>query len=82
MGLLDGQRAFVTGGASGIGFAAAAAFARAGMKVCIADVDETRLTQAATKLSSIAPPTHVMTFAIDVSKAESVKVLGLERLHV
>jgi len=30
----------ITGGASGIGLAAATAFAHAGMKVCIADVDQ------------------------------------------
>ncbi|MBR0684757.1 SDR family NAD(P)-dependent oxidoreductase [Bradyrhizobium manausense] len=67
--------AVITGGASGIGFAAAEAFARAGMKVCIADVDEARLTEAATKLLSVAPATHVMTFAVDVGKAESVREL-------
>ncbi|OKO84751.1 SDR family NAD(P)-dependent oxidoreductase [Bradyrhizobium sp. AS23.2] len=67
--------AVITGGASGIGLAAAMAFARAGMKVCIADVDQTRLAEAATKLSSATSATHVMTFAVDVSKAESVAEL-------
>jgi NAD(P)-dependent dehydrogenase (short-subunit alcohol dehydrogenase family) len=65
----------ITGGASGIGFAAATAFARAGMKVCIADVDQARLAEAATKLSSLTSAAHVMTFAVDVSKAESVTEL-------
>ncbi|MGX1319424.1 NAD(P)-dependent dehydrogenase (short-subunit alcohol dehydrogenase family) [Bradyrhizobium sp. USDA 377] len=69
--------AVITGGASGIGFAAATAFARAGMKVCIADVDEARLAEAATKLSSVTSATHVMTCAVDVSRAESV--MELER---
>ncbi|MCK1421247.1 SDR family NAD(P)-dependent oxidoreductase [Bradyrhizobium sp. 180] len=67
--------AVITGGASGIGFAAAAAFARTGMKLCIADVDQVRLAEAATKLSSIAGAANVMTFAADVSKAESVTEL-------
>lgn len=67
--------AVITGGASGIGLAAAEAFARAGMKVCIADVDQARLVEAATKLSSVTSAIHVMTFAIDVSKAESVAEL-------
>jgi NAD(P)-dependent dehydrogenase (short-subunit alcohol dehydrogenase family) len=67
--------AVITGGASGIGFAAAAAFARDGMKVCIADVDQAGLADAATRLSSLTSATHVMTFAIDVSKAESVAEL-------
>ena len=69
--------AVITGGASGIGFAAAAAFARNGVKVCIADVDQARLADAATRLSSLTSAAHVMTFAIDVSKAESV--MELER---
>ncbi|MET4172198.1 NAD(P)-dependent dehydrogenase (short-subunit alcohol dehydrogenase family) [Bradyrhizobium sp. LA6.1] len=67
--------AVITGGASGIGLAAALAFARAGLKVCIADVDQARLAEAATKLSSVTPATYVMTFAVDVSKAESVTEL-------
>src|SRR3954463_9283367 len=67
--------AVITGGASGIGFAAAAAFARDGMKVCIADVDQAGLADAATRLSSLTSATHVMTFAIDVSKAEGVTEL-------
>ncbi|MDA9474894.1 short-chain dehydrogenase [Bradyrhizobium sp. CCBAU 65884] len=67
--------AVITGGASGIGFAAAAAFARAGMKVCIADVDRERLADAATRLSSVTSATNVMTFAVDVSSAESVREL-------
>ncbi|SPP92185.1 SDR family NAD(P)-dependent oxidoreductase [Bradyrhizobium vignae] len=67
--------AVITGGASGIGFAAAIAFARAGMKVCIADVDETRLAEAATRLSSVTAATNVMTLAVDVSEIESVTEL-------
>ncbi|GMO94569.1 SDR family NAD(P)-dependent oxidoreductase [Bradyrhizobium sp. TM239] len=67
--------AVITGGASGIGFAAAAAFARAGMKVCIADVDRERLADAATKLSSVTSAADVMTFAVDVSRPESVTEL-------
>ena len=67
--------AVITGGASGIGFAAAAAFARAGMKVCIADVDRERLADAATKLSSVTSATNVMTSVVDVSSAESVREL-------
>lgn len=67
--------AVITGGASGIGLAAAMAFARAGMKVCISDVDGARLTEAATKLSSVTSATNVMTFAVDVGRAESVTEL-------
>lgn len=67
--------AVITGGASGIGFAAATAFARTGMKLCIADVDQVRLAEAATKLSSVAGAANVMTFTADVSKADSVTEL-------
>ncbi|UPK34879.1 SDR family NAD(P)-dependent oxidoreductase [Bradyrhizobium sp. 186] len=67
--------AVITGGASGIGLAAAMAFVRAGMKVCIADIDQGRLAEAATKLSSVAVATNVMTSAVDVGKAESVTEL-------
>ena len=73
--IAKGNVAVITGGASGIGFAAAMAFARAGMKVCIADVDEARLAEAATQLSSIAGAANVMASAADVSRIESVTEL-------
>ncbi|WP_316174446.1 MULTISPECIES: SDR family NAD(P)-dependent oxidoreductase [unclassified Bradyrhizobium] len=66
--------AVITGGASGIGLAAAMRLAGLGMKVCIADVDDKRLEQAATRLSSIAKhgAAAVMTANVDVSRRESV----------
>ena len=66
--------AVITGGASGIGLAAAKRFASLGMKVCIADVDPARLAKAETKLSSVAPggSASIMAAAIDVSRAESL----------
>jgi NAD(P)-dependent dehydrogenase (short-subunit alcohol dehydrogenase family) len=69
--------AVITGGASGIGLAAAKQFASFGMKVCIADVDAVRLKEAETKLSSIAPggAESVMAAVVDVSRAESVTEL-------
>ena len=69
--------AVITGGASGIGLAAAMAFARAGMKVCIADLRTDRLGEAATKLSSVARggAHSVMAVATDVSNAASVREL-------
>lgn len=73
--ITKGNVAVVTGGASGIGLAAATAFARAGMKVCIVDIDEDRLAEAATKLSSIASAANVMTSTADVSRIESVTEL-------
>jgi len=70
--------AVITGGASGIGLAAATRFAASGMKVCIADIGADRLKQAATKLSSAAPAgaADIMTMEVDVSRFNDVA--GLE----
>jgi NAD(P)-dependent dehydrogenase (short-subunit alcohol dehydrogenase family) len=70
--------AVITGGASGIGLAAAMRFAGLGMKVCIADLGADRLKAAETKLSSVSPggADSVMTAAVDVSKID--EVAGLE----
>jgi NAD(P)-dependent dehydrogenase (short-subunit alcohol dehydrogenase family) len=69
--------AVVTGGASGIGLAAAMRFARLGMKVCIADLSGNRLTEAEPKLLSVAAggAANVMVLAADVSRIEDVSVL-------
>jgi NAD(P)-dependent dehydrogenase (short-subunit alcohol dehydrogenase family) len=66
--------AVITGGASGLGLAAAMRFARIGMKVCIADLGTDRLAGAETKLSSASPrgAANVMAMAIDVSRIEDV----------
>ncbi len=66
--------AVVTGGASGIGLAAAMKFASLGMKVAIADVDPGRLTAAETIVSSVAPDgrASVMAAVVDVSRVENV----------
>jgi len=70
--------AVITGGASGIGLAAAMRFAHLGMKVCVADLGTHRLTEAETKLLSAAPggAANVMVMAVDVSRVEEVS--GLE----
>jgi NAD(P)-dependent dehydrogenase (short-subunit alcohol dehydrogenase family) len=70
--------AVITGGASGIGLAAAIRFARLGMKVCIADLGTDRLAEAEIKLSAAAPggAADVMVAAADVSRIEDVS--GLE----
>ncbi len=70
--------AVVTGGASGIGLAAAMRFARSGMKVCIADIGADRLAEAGAKLASVAKggAADVMTATVDVSRFE--EVAGLE----
>ena len=69
--------AVITGGASGIGLAAALRFAALGMKVCIADIGADRLKDAATRLSSLAPggAANVMSATVDVSRADDVAEL-------
>ena len=47
--------AVVTGGAAGIGLAAATRFARLGLRVCIADLGADRLARAADALAAAAP---------------------------
>src|ERR1700760_4534808 len=66
--------AVVTGGASGIGLAAAMRFAKAGMKVCIADLGEGRLKEAEAKLVAVAGA-DIMISATDVSRVEEVAAL-------
>ncbi len=66
--------AVITGGASGIGLAAAMRFAGLGMRVCIADIGAERLAEAAAKLTTVAKngAADVMTSTVDVSQFEEV----------
>src|SRR6266481_8479181 len=50
-----GKAAFVTGGASGIGLALGRAFAEAGCKVMLADIEKAALDAALTSLSGSGP---------------------------
>ena len=67
---LAGKTAFVTGGASGIGFALGRAFAVAGMNVMLADVEAAALAAAIETMSEFAP--HVRGVACDVADPASV----------
>ena len=66
--------AVITGGAAGIGLAAARRFAAAGLKVCIADLGAERLAAAAAGLAATSPGgmNTVMAVEADVSRAEDV----------
>ena len=66
--------AVITGGAAGIGLAAARRFAAAGLKVCIADLGTERLVAAAADLAATSPGgmDAVMAVETDVSRAEDV----------
>src|SRR5260370_3393517 len=52
---LAGKTAFVTGGASGIGFALGVAFPQAGMKVMLADIETYALAEAGKSLHDFWP---------------------------
>jgi NAD(P)-dependent dehydrogenase (short-subunit alcohol dehydrogenase family) len=65
---VEGMTAFITGGARGIGLGIARAFARAGMRLAIADIDPSSLTAARTELARI---TAVETFSLDVRDREA-----------
>jgi len=67
---LIGKTAFVTGGASGIGLALGRAFAQAGMKVMLADVEATALQAAVKSLQEFA--TDVRGALCDVADPASV----------
>ena len=67
--------AVITGGASGIGLAAAIRFARLGMKVCIADLGADRLADAEARIMAAAAAADVMAMAVDVSRVDEVSAL-------
>ena len=68
---VQGKVAFITGGASGIGFGMATAFLKAGIKVGIGDIAGERVPPAAAKLKAISRDIHALT--VDTSSAESVE---------
>ena len=71
--LIPGAVAVITGGASGIGLAAAKKFAAMGMKVCIADIGAKRLADArAQVILSASDKDDVMAVETDVSRVEDL----------
>jgi NAD(P)-dependent dehydrogenase (short-subunit alcohol dehydrogenase family) len=68
---LAGKTAFVTGGASGIGFALGRAFAEAGMRVMLADIEADALAAAVESLRDLGP--GVRGVACDVADPVSVE---------
>lgn len=70
----EGRTAVVTGGASGIGRGMAEAFAKAGMKIVIADIEEAALAQATAEME--AQGANVTGVRCDVSDPASVDALA------
>jgi hypothetical protein len=75
--LVPNSVAVITGGASGIGLAAASHFAKLGLKVCIADHDDDKLARAAELLTYVAPggSENIMSLAVDVSHRDQIERL-------
>ncbi|PSC05808.1 short-chain dehydrogenase [Alsobacter soli] len=77
--LTAGAVAVVTGGAGGIGLAAATRFAQRGMKVCIADLGDDRLEQAVSAIRAHAGAgAEVVARPTDVSRREDLERLEKE----
>lgn len=72
--LASGSVAVVTGGAAGIGLAAARRFAQLGLRVCIADLGTERLARAVAelKLLAVGGTDDVMGLEIDVSRVDEL----------
>lgn len=73
--LANGSVAVITGGASGIGLAAAMAFAKQGLRICIVDLGADRLKDAAERIGG---HDSVMTAEVDVSDAAAMAKLAAD----
>ena len=72
----EGGVAVITGGASGIGRAAAHRCAAAGMRIVIVDVSDEKLGRTRDELAGTVGPDHVAAEQIDVSDAAALAALA------
>lgn len=83
---LAGKTAFITGGASGIGLAMGRAFAEAGMKVMLADIEADALADAVKSLHNVGPDVRGVVcdvadpLSVDRAATESYDAFG--KVHV
>ncbi|HWT96369.1 MAG TPA: SDR family NAD(P)-dependent oxidoreductase [Terriglobales bacterium] len=75
--LTPGAVAVITGGASGIGLAAAKSFASLGLRVCVADLGTDRLAAAAQEIAGLAPKgaDDVLALEVNVSRLAELQML-------
>ncbi|HMA07642.1 MAG TPA: SDR family NAD(P)-dependent oxidoreductase, partial [Ramlibacter sp.] len=71
---LDQRVALITGAASGIGRATAQAFAEAGARVLLADIDETNGAKAAAELKAAGHDAEFL--SVDLTRAASIEALA------
>src|SRR6476660_2645230 len=71
MGLLDGHRALVTGGGSGIGRATCRRMAEEGARVAVVDIDGDRATAVADEIDGLAFAADVTDFAALAAAADA-----------
>ena len=76
METFSGRVAFVTGGASGIGFGMVTAFLRQGMKVVVADVAEDYLSEAERALAWAGESAHFL--RLDVTDRMAMRAAAVE----
>ena len=79
MGRLDGKVSIVTGGASGIGAATAALFAREGAAVCIGDIQTEQASSLATEIRDQGG--RAIAIEADVSKPQDAERLVEETVN-
>ncbi|KAF9068568.1 hypothetical protein BDP27DRAFT_1294935 [Rhodocollybia butyracea] len=68
----EGRVAVITGAASGIGAAAALIFAKLGLRIAIADINEARLQQVGKEVAAIVGNQNLLVVPTDVSKLDQV----------
>ncbi len=74
----EGAVAVITGGASGIGLAAAKRFAARGLRICIVDLGAERLESARAEIVAAAPAAEVLAREADVSDRDALVALERE----